>query len=85
MPEKNVKTQSRKDSKMKIFTCTDHDGHNPVGVASVVIAKDRRAAKRLLDKELVDQGLKPWKEEKYTLTELWTGQEAALILHNGSY
>lgn len=70
---------------MKIFTCTDHDSHYPVGVASVIVAKDRREAKRLLDAELVAEGLKPWKEEKYTLEELPLHYKHAVILNNGEY
>lgn len=68
---------------MRIFVSTDHDGHFPVGVASVVIAADEAAARVLLDAELSGQGLDPTKP--YTLLELVGMAPRALILSNGDY
>lgn len=72
-------------AKLKLFTCTDHDGHWPTGAASIVIAKDRRQAKKLLDAELEADGLKPFKQKSYTLTEVLTTKPHAIILYNGDY
>lgn len=42
---------------MKVFVCTDHNHHNPVGVASVIVAADDAAARQLLEQELEARGL----------------------------
>ncbi len=42
---------------MKIYTCTDHDTHYPVGGSSIVTAKDKREARKLLNEKLKEQGL----------------------------
>jgi len=68
---------------MKTFICTDHDGHWPVGVASVVKAKDRRRAKKLLDDLLKADGLQTSKTKSYTLEEV--KDDSAIILCNGDY
>lgn len=69
---------------LKIYVCTDHDGFYPVGVASVVIAEDEPDARRLLNKELTDKGLRPWAEKDYTLQEV-PFQPIAIILCDGDY
>lgn len=68
---------------MRIFVSTDHDGHWPVGVASVVIAADEAEARRLLDAALRADGLDPG--DPYTLREVDTGVARAEILCNGEY
>jgi len=70
---------------MKVFTCTDHDGHWPIGVASVIVAKDKRQARKLLDKELVVRGLLPRAEQEYTLDEVSLDVAQALVLQGGDY
>lgn len=70
---------------MKIFTCIDHDGHFPVGVASVIVAKDRREARQLLDKELKAHSLRLYTEKKYKLSEVSLKIAQALILRDGDY
>lgn len=70
---------------MKIFTCTNHDTHWPIGGASIIIAKDRKQGKKLLDKELESQGLKPFKQEPYTLVEISSNKARAIILCDGEY
>lgn len=70
---------------MKVYTCTDHDCHYPVGVASVVVARDVLEAQQLLDAALIADGLRPWKDKSYTLTELPLVDAKAVILDNGEY
>lgn len=70
---------------MKVFTCINHDIYWPVGGASVIIAKNKRAAKRLLDAALVAKKLKPSSEEPYTLVELDVETSKAHILRDGNY
>lgn len=70
---------------MKIYICTDHDIHWPVGGASIVLAKNEDQAKALLDVELVKRGLSAWAEYPYTLRELDLGKAQAVILADGNY
>ena len=70
---------------MKLYTCTDHNCHYPVGVASIVLARDKRHAKRLLDKALIADGLKPYIQSDYTLTLINQEIAQAIILDNGDY
>lgn len=70
---------------MKIYTYTDHDHHWPVGVASVVVAKDENEARELLDNTLVSIGLKPSEIKSYTLVELDTNHAHATVLRDGNY
>lgn len=69
----------------KVFICTDHDGFYPVGVASIIIAANIGQAKRLLNKELIQRGLKPFKEEPYTLQEINLNISEAWIMLDGNY
>ncbi len=70
---------------MKIYTCNDHDTINPVGGASVIVAKDKQHAIRKLDRQLKERGLKGYCEEPYTLDELDISKPQAIILHDGDY
>jgi hypothetical protein len=64
---------------MKVFTCTDHQGHY-VGVSSVIVAHDDSSARKLLADELINQHLSPL---DFTLVEVDTTKEIAIILQNG--
>jgi len=71
---------------MKVYTCTDHDEHWPVGVASVIVANNEEEAKQLLDLALMEQGLDTFDEEDpYTLEELDIIEPGVLMLCNGEY
>lgn len=70
---------------MKLFVCTDHDSHWPVGCASIVFAENETRARELLNMHLVAAGLKPFEEQNYTLEERPTDGEWAEILHDGNY
>ena len=70
---------------MKVFTCDDHDFFWPVGVASVIVAKDRREAKKLLDQRLKEKGLKTFEGRKYTLVEMSMDKAEAKIISDGNY
>lgn len=69
--------------KLKIYWCDNHDGHCPIRVASVVVAKDRTQGKKLLDRQLRLHGLKPWNKEKYTLVELDIDCPHAIVISDG--
>jgi hypothetical protein len=70
---------------MKAYSCNDHDGHWPVGVASIIIANDEEHAIKLLDSELKTVGLKPYKDHKYTLKEIDTNRPNVIVLNDGNY
>ncbi len=70
---------------MNVYICTDHDSVYPTGVASVIVAKDMRAAESLLDAALAAKGLKPRAQQSYTLYPLDTDAPGAHILQDGDY
>ncbi len=70
---------------MKLYICTDHACHYPVGVASVVVAADVDRARELLDLALIARGLKGSEREPYTLIEMDLREEGARVLCDGEY
>lgn len=70
-------------SAMGVYVCTDHAGHYPVGVCSVIIARSEEEAGELLRLELRDHGLNP--DEKFTLRRLNSAVPKAFILLDGDY
>lgn len=75
-------------SKYSVWVCTDHASHF-VGGASVVVAESELHARGLLDKELIEHGLKPYADEPYTLKLLNTDDDMAdgyaIVLRDGDY
>ena len=67
---------------LKLFVSTDHAGHFPVGVASIVLAHTEYEARRLLASALEAQGLP---EKEFTLRQLETSASRAYVLRNGDY
>lgn len=70
---------------MKVFVCTDHDGHWPVGVASVVVAPDSATAIAMLNDELFHRGLALSDKHPFTLKEIDATKPIALMLCDGDY
>ena len=71
---------------MKVYTSTDFEGHWPVGVAMVVVARGPETAKKLADQSLVANGLKPqFLAGDAALEELDTSKGHAVLLCNGDY
>lgn len=70
---------------MKLFTCIDHDGHWPVGVASIIVARNETEAKKLLDEVLHEDGLETFEKKPYTLQEIDLNKPKAVLLHSGEY
>ncbi len=68
---------------MRVFYCTDHDGHWGVGVASVIVAPNEDTARAALRDRLNQLGLKG--DEPFTLTELDTSKAQILVLRDGDY
>lgn len=67
----------------RLFYSTDHAGHWPVGVASVVLAPDEEAARALLTQALRARGLPA---EAFNLNELaLAGEPRAFVLLDGNY
>lgn len=70
---------------MKVYMCNDHDSHYPVGCASVIVARNYVEARKLLDEQLVANGLRPYEERHYSLTQICLEIPTATILCNGNY
>lgn len=68
---------------MKVFYCTDHDGHWPVGVASLVVAPNKETAHAALATRLAALGLNG--DKPFTLTELDITKAQILVLRDGDY
>lgn len=67
---------------MKVFTCDNHDGFYPVGVASVIVAETEEEAAELLKVELRERELGA---DDFTLIELDTSASRAVVLQDGNY
>jgi hypothetical protein len=68
---------------MKVFYCTDHKTHYPVGGSSVVVAQDEEQARQMLKDALKLEGL-GWRGDEQ-LVELNTSVPGARVLDNGDY
>lgn len=66
---------------MKVYICT-HDGVWITGY-SVVVAKDRPQAKRVIKRKLQEVGLDP--EQPFSLDEVNTSEPNAVVVFNGDY
>jgi hypothetical protein len=78
-------TNYRGKNMNRIYFCTDFRGYWPVGVASVVVAADKKEAKRILDAKLRESNIPIEGDGKYTLTEIDIQTKGAAILNDGSY
>lgn len=70
-------------TKLRIWTCTDHEGHWTVGSASVVVAETEDQARVLLVHALRGHGIVTTLD-KFTLTEIEMYPHA-IVLNDGSY
>lgn len=68
---------------MNVYICQDHEGHWPVGVASVVVAEDEKAARQLLVDRLADHGIK--QTEPFRLWPINLTEPGAFVLCDGDY
>lgn len=71
------------DSELKVYSVSDHDSSLPWSAGSVVVAKNRAEARRILDKELVRRSLAPSSEKPYTLVEVPLDLPFASVLAEG--
>ncbi|MDQ0091658.1 hypothetical protein J2T12_005098 [Paenibacillus anaericanus] len=67
---------------MKVFTCNDHEGHYPVGTASVIISENEQQASLLLKTQLKQRGIS---NETFTLKEIDLAMPRAIVLCDGNY
>lgn len=70
---------------MRVFYCTDHATHWPVGGASVIVAADENEAQALLDQQLLNERMMTSHDSPYRLVELAIDKPIAVILDNGDY
>jgi hypothetical protein len=71
-------------SSLRLWTCTDHDTHWPVGGASIVVAENENMARSLLIEALAARGIKQ-PEGDFTLTEVPLQEPKAVVLNDGDY
>lgn len=64
-----------------IYTNTTFTGHYPVGTAAIVQAPNRKAAAKLLEKELKGSGL----EQEILPESMTLFKGGCVILNNGDY
>ncbi len=69
---------------MRVWICTDHDTHWPVGGASVVVAGTKNQARAYLIEALREHGLHQ-PDGDFTLEELKLDTPHALVLCDGEY
>ncbi len=67
---------------LRLFTCTDHEGHWPTGVASIVLAYSEPQARSLLQRKLKSVGLP---HTGFTLEDVPLALPKAIILYDGEY
>lgn len=67
---------------MKLWTSTDHPGHYPVGVASIILAETHSQACDLLQDALRSKGLPTL---PFSLEEVDMEVLQAIILNDGDY
>lgn len=71
---------------LKVWTCTDHAGEYPIGVASLVVAATEAEARCMLDDALARRGLLLDDADKgYTLQAVDLKTTSAYILRDGNY
>ena len=66
---------------MRLWTCTDHETHYPVGGASIVMAETEEKACELLTERLAEQGI----AGPFNLVEQDATKPFAIVLCNGDY
>lgn len=69
---------------MKVWTNTKFEGHNPVGVAAVVVADTPELAAYILNQKLLAYGLEQTAKAE-DMDWLPTDHEQAVVLNDGHY
>lgn len=67
---------------MRLWTCVDHEGYWPTGVASVVIANTEGEARALLSAALREKSLD---DQVFTLQEVDLARTGAYVLNDGNH
>jgi len=69
---------------MNVYVCTDHKGHYPVGVSSLIVAENEDEARRLLIAELAEHSLKQG-DKPFSLRLMNVSSPRAYVLQDGDY
>lgn len=69
----------------RIYCCTDFRGYWPVGVASVVVARNEAEGRQLLKQKLKEVGIPLEGDGEFNLKEVNTDNPGVFILNDGSY
>lgn len=70
-----------KMGEMQVYTTVDFTGHYPVGVSAVIVAENEEQARKLIEDELREHGLK----FDGTLRRINSTAPRAFVLQNGDY
>lgn len=74
------------EQKLRLWSCTDHDTFETGNrVSSIVLAYDEMHARDLMDKALINVGLRPYQMYRYQLAEIPVDKPMAEILSDGDY
>ena len=76
--------ESARREPLKVYTVKNFNGCWPLGVTCVVVAKDRKEARRLLNQQLDNAGILKGQDKPYDLDELDVTTPQAIVLHDGS-
>jgi hypothetical protein len=68
---------------LKVFYCTDFEGHYPIGTAAVMVAENKEQAKLLLENSLKDD--LPQVIEVNDIHEMDLNNQGCNVLHYGNY
>ncbi len=69
---------------LKVYTVKNFNGCWPLGVTCVVVAKDRKEGRRLLDQQLDNAGILKGERKDYDMDELDITTPQAIVLHDGN-
>lgn len=72
-------------SDLKVYTCTNFEGHYPVGVAAIIVANGEEQARLLLMAAMKMEGLEQENPLNLAFEEIDTNKFGATILMNGDY
>ena len=68
---------------LRVYTVTNFNGSWPLGVSCVVVANNRKEARRLLDVKLEEAGVLKGRNKDYDLDDLDIFSPAAFVLNDG--
>lgn len=69
----------------KVFYCTNFRGYWPVGVSSVIVAKDKEDARSILTQQLIESSILIEDSNDFELKEINLNERKAVVLNDGAW